>query len=238
MPFLELIDVHREFGGIRAVDGVSLTVEQGELRALVGPNGCGKSTLFNLISGAMRPSRGRIRFDGNDITGMAPHRVARLGLGRKFQVPAVFDELSVQQNLAVAQGRRRPTVPTPAVLARIGLSDREHALAATLAHGQRQWLEIGMVLSAAPRLLLLDEPTAGMTPAETAATVDLIRDIAASGDVAVIVIEHDMAFLERLDCPVTVMAKGKLLRTGTYADVRADPAVQQLYFGGAVAELV
>lgn len=236
MPFLELIDVHREFGGIRAVDGVSLTLAQGELRALVGPNGCGKSTLFNLISGALRPSRGRIHLGGRDITGMSPHRVARLGLGRKFQVPAVFDELSVQQNLAVAQGRGR-ALSAPALLARIGLSDKAHALAATLAHGQRQWLEIGMVLSAGPRLVLLDEPTAGMTAAETSATVDLIRDIAASSDVAVIVIEHDMAFLERLDCPVTVMAKGKLLRTGTYADVRGDRAVQQLYFGGALAEI-
>ncbi len=234
MPLLELIDVHREFGGIRAVDGVSLALDKGELRALVGPNGCGKSTLFNLISGALRPSRGRIQFGGSDITGMAAHRVARLGVGRKFQVPAVFDDLSVQQNLAVAHWRGHAP-SSSALLTRIGLSDRRDAPAATLAHGQRQWLEIGMVLSAGPRLILLDEPTAGMTAAETFATVDLIKDIAASGDVAVLVIEHDMGFLERLDCAVTVMAKGRLLRTGTYTEVRSDREVQQLYFGGALA---
>lgn len=234
MPLLELIDVHREFGGIRAVDGVSLALDKGELRALVGPNGCGKSTLFNLISGALRPSQGRIQFGGRDIAGMAAHRVARLGIGRKFQVPAVFDDLSVQQNLAVAHWRGHAPSPS-ALLTRIGLSDRRDAPAATLAHGQRQWLEIGMVLSASPRLILLDEPTAGMTAAETFATVDLIKDIAASGDVAVLVIEHDMGFLERLDCAVTVMAKGRLLRTGTYAEVRSDREVQQLYFGGALA---
>ena len=236
MPLLELIDVHREFGGVKAVDGVTLALEQGELRALVGPNGCGKSTLFNLISGALRPSRGHIRFAGREIGGMPPHRVARLGIGRKFQVPAVFDDLSVEQNLAVAHWRGRAP-SAAALLTRIGLVDKRRAPAGTLSHGQRQWLEIGMVLSASPRLVLLDEPTAGMTAPETLATVQLIRDIAASGDVTVLVIEHDVGFLEALDCPVTVMAKGRLLRTGPLPDVRADPEVRALYFGGAVTEL-
>lgn len=230
MPLLELIDVHRAFGGIHAVDGVSLTLEQGELRSLIGPNGCGKSTLFNLISGALAPSYGRIRLAGQDIGGLAPHRIARRGLGRKFQIPSVFEDLSVEQNLAVAHWRGRAPAAS-ALLARIGLADRREALASTLSHGQRQWLEIGMVLSASPRLMLLDEPTAGMTAAETAATVDLIKDIAASGDVTVFVIEHDLGFLERLGGMVSVMEKGKLLRSGSYADLRGDPAVQRLYFG-------
>lgn len=233
MALLQLTDVHRWFGGVRAVDGVDLRLERGELRALIGPNGCGKSTLFNLISGTLRPTAGHILFTDRDITGLPPHRIARLGLGRKFQVAAVFDDLSVGDNLRVAARTTRAAVSTNALLGRLGLSGRRSVLAGVLSHGERQWLEIGMVLAAAPRLLLLDEPTAGMTVCETDATVDLIRAIASSGDVAVLVIEHDIGFLERLDCAVTVMAKGRILRSGSFANVRADEQVRSLYFGTA-----
>lgn len=232
MALLELESLHRHFGGVKAVDGIDLSLERGELRALIGPNGCGKSTLFNLVTGALRPTSGRIRFVGRDIAGLAPRRIARLGVGRKFQIASVFDELSVADNLRVAQGRRT-TLPIDALLTRLQLVERRNVLAGVLSHGERQWVEMGMVLAADPKLLLLDEPTAGMTAPETAATVDLIRDIAATGDVAVIVIEHDVGFLERLDCAVTVMAKGKILRTGSFADVRADAEVRALYFGNA-----
>lgn len=238
MPLLSLHEVTRDFGGVRAVDRVSLTLDDGELGALVGPNGCGKTTLFDLITGALRPDGGRISFAGRDITGWPSHRIAAAGIGRKFQVPTVFDDLSVEDNLALGSWARRKRLggtPSRADLDRINLSDHRHVRAATLSHGQRQWLEIGVVLATHPRLLLLDEPTAGMTASETAATVNLIRAVAADGDVAVLAIEHDIGFLERLACPVTVMARGRILRRGSFAEVRADAAVRALYFGDAPA---
>jgi len=239
MAILTLDGLRKEFGGLAAVDGFDFMLETGDLHALVGPNGCGKSTLFNLITGAIRPTDGRVTFDGHDITGLPPYRIARLGIGRKFQVPAVFDELSVAENLVVPGWAARPlpmwSAPPAAavddVLARIRLAAKRDHLAATLAHGERQWLEIGMLLASRARLLLLDEPTAGMTRTETEATGDLIRDIAAAGDVTILVIEHDIGFIRRLGCPVTVMAKGRVLRSGGYDEIRADEEVRALYFG-------
>jgi len=233
MALLAVHELRKRFGGLAAVDGVSFALGDGVLHALVGPNGCGKSTLFNLITGAIRPDSGRVVFAGRDITGLAPWRVARLGVGRKFQVPAVFDDLSVVENLAVPAwvgGRIAPSTVAP-LLARINLAGRAGVPAGALAHGERQWLEIGMLLASGARLLLLDEPTAGMTVAETAATAELIREIA--GAATVLVIEHDIGFIRRLDCPVTVMAKGRVLRSGSYADMRADAEVRALYFGRA-----
>ena len=236
MTFLTLENVHKDFGGVAAVDGVDLSLALGELRALVGPNGCGKSTIFNLITGSLRPTTGRIVLEGADLAGLPPHRIARLGVGRKFQVPTVFGELTVAENLdlAGAAGDRWGSGPRADLdlAKRVYLQDQTGDLAKALSHGQRQWLEIGMVLAARPRLMLLDEPTAGMTAFETAATVDLIRVIAARDGVTILVIEHDTGFLERLDCQITVMAKGKILRSGTYGEIRADGHVRALYFGG------
>ena len=232
MPVLELHDVHRSFGGVKAVDGVDLVLAEGESRALVGPNGCGKTTLFELITGALRPDAGRIVLDGADITGLAPHAIARRGVGRKFQVPALFDSLTVTDHLDIGCWRSNGRGAAAAtILARIGLGSRAGSLASTLSHGERQWLAIGMALSGAPRLLLLDEPTAGMTESETSATVDLIHEVTAGGGVSVVVIEHDLGFLGRIGFPVAVMARGRIVRVGSYADVRADSAVQALYFG-------
>jgi ABC-type uncharacterized transport system ATPase subunit len=235
MPFLSLQNVHKDFGGVAAVDGVDLDLAAGELRALVGPNGCGKSTLFNLITGSLRATAGRIILDGTDLGGQPPHRIARLGVGRKFQVPSVFGDLTVAENmdLAGAAGDRWGSgARSKSGLAdRVNLADKTGDLASALSHGQRQWLEIGMVLAARPRLMLLDEPTAGMTAFETAATVDLIRSMAGQNGAAILVIEHDTGFLERLDCQVTVMAKGKILRSGTYQEIHEDPQVRALYFG-------
>ncbi|MBT4711931.1 MAG: ATP-binding cassette domain-containing protein [Alphaproteobacteria bacterium] len=235
MPFLSLQNVHKDFGGVAAVDGVDLGLAAGELRALVGPNGCGKSTVFNLISGSLRATAGRITLDGTELGGQAPHRIARLGVGRKFQVPSVFGDLTVAENLdlAGAAGDRWGSGARPQshLADRVHLADKTGDLASVLSHGQRQWLEIGMVLAARPRLMLLDEPTAGMTAFETAATVDLIRTMAGENGATILVIEHDTGFLERLDCPVTVMAKGKILATGTYQEIHNDPQVRALYFG-------
>ncbi len=241
-PILSLENVHKDFGGVSAVNGMDLSLMPGELRALVGPNGCGKSTLFNLITGVLRPSSGCIRLDGIDIAGLAPHRIARLGVGRKFQVPAVFGELTVAQNLDLGRGAADRWGPDALggdadadLVERIHLAKRISHPAAVLSHGERQWLEIGMVLAARPRLLLLDEPTAGMTGPETATTVDLIRDVASAGDVTILVIEHDTGFLERLDCQVTVMAKGRVLTSGAYGAIRGDADVRALYFGAGAA---
>ncbi|MFQ5784802.1 MAG: ATP-binding cassette domain-containing protein [Alphaproteobacteria bacterium] len=239
MGILELDSLSKDFGGIVAVDGFTFGLERGELHALVGPNGCGKSTLFNLITGAFPPSGGRVVFAGRDITGLPPYEISRLGIGRKFQVPAVFDELTVAENLAVprwAGGRlslwsAAVTAGPDDVLGRVGLGRRRDTRAGELAHGERQWLEIGMLLASRAQLLLLDEPTAGMTVAETTETARLIRGIAMGGDVTILVIEHDIGFIQRLDCPVTVMAKGRALRSGSYADIRADADVRELYFG-------
>jgi ABC-type uncharacterized transport system ATPase subunit len=238
VALLEIEGLRKDFGGLAAVDGVDFALEEGALHALVGPNGCGKSTLFNLITGALAPSGGRVRFAEQDITGWPTHRIARAGIGRKFQVPAVFDELTVLENLCLprwSKGRlpllARADLTAGEELARVHLTGKEGVRAGALSHGERQWLEIGMLLAANARLLLLDEPTAGMTQAETAATAGLIRSVAKSA--TVLVIEHDIGFIEALRCPVTVMARGRILCSGGFAEIRADARVRELYFGRA-----
>jgi urea ABC transporter ATP-binding protein UrtD len=245
-PLLEVREVTKAFGGVRALTGVRLTAAAGELRCIIGPNGCGKTTLFNVISGAFPPTSGSVRFDGADITGLPPHRIGRLGIARKFQVPGIYPNLTVAENLEVplvaGSGRRSPlgllrrprrAADAHQLLARFGLADLATRPAGTLAHGQKQWLEIAMLLAGEARLLLLDEPTAGMTMGETAATADLIRSIQAERAIALLVIEHDMSFVQRLDCPVVVMMRGTVVREGSYREVRDDPAVRTAYLGQA-----
>jgi ABC-type uncharacterized transport system ATPase subunit len=238
VALLEIEGLRKDFGGLAAVDGVDFALAEGDLHALVGPNGCGKSTLFNLITGALPPSGGRVRFAGEDITGWPAWRIARAGIGRKFQVPAVFDELTVLENLALPRwaAARLPMLARADLaprndLARLHLAGKGAVRAGALSHGERQWLEIGMLLAANARLLLLDEPTAGMTQGETVATAGLIRRVA--GAATVLVIEHDIGFIEALACPVTVMAKGRILCSGSFAEIRADARVHELYFGRA-----
>ena len=231
---LQIDSLSKRFGGLAAVDGFDLELAAGELRALVGPNGCGKSTLFGLISGALAPDAGTIRLDGVGIAGRPPHEIARAGVGRKFQAPAMFDELTALQNLLVprwARGLPASAAEAERGLAAFALAARAGELARDLSHGERQRLEIAMLLAADSELLLLDEPTAGLTAAETAAIADLVRGLAREQGRTVLVVEHDMAFVERLDCPVTVMSKGRALRSGSYAELRADPEVRALYFG-------
>ncbi|MFT6557345.1 ATP-binding cassette domain-containing protein [Sneathiella sp.] len=243
MAFLEITSLQKRFGGLKAADNVSLSLEKGSLTALVGPNGCGKSTLFNLITGAIKPDAGKILFDGRNITGDAPQQIARYGIGRKFQVPAIFSELTVRENLTVPFLRHRRLLGRKTtdmnrinqILKTIKLTDKSDSPAEILSHGEKQWLEIGMILGQSPLLILLDEPTAGMTASETAATAQLIREINMKENVTLLVIEHDIGFIEQLDCPVSVMARGAILKSGNFKSIRNDPEVQELYFGRAEA---
>ncbi len=244
VALLETQGITKKFGGLTAVDHVSLKLADAELRCIIGPNGCGKTTLFNLITGHYKPSGGRILFQGRDITGQAVHRISRMGIGRKFQVPGVFDELTVYENIRVPffSGQRQPMLmfgrmdaaahdEIMANLAGIDLASKADEPASDLSHGQRQWLEIGMVLASRPRLMLLDEPTAGMTVAETRKTARLIRRIAAQTGISILVIEHDIGFIREIGGHITVMYKGAIFREGSYRQIQEDPAVQEIYLG-------
>jgi urea ABC transporter ATP-binding protein UrtD len=244
VPLLEVRDVTKDFGGLRALNGINLSIYPGELRCIIGPNGCGKTTLFNVITGTLPPTSGRVRCRGEDITGWPPHRISRCGIARKFQVPGVYSSLSVVENLeipllsaAARGGVRALRVGKSAdtqlgeLLTRFGLADRALRSAGALAHGQKQWLEIAMLLGSKARILLLDEPTAGMSAAETTATAELLRQIQRDSDIAVLVIEHDVNFVRELGCPVIVMIRGAIYFEGSFETARADPRVREAYLG-------
>ena len=242
---LDIKNLHKSFGGLKVFKGLDLQVGAGELRSIIGPNGTGKTTLFNLISGRLRPDSGQIIFKGQDISRRNVHQISRLGIGRKFQTPSVFEEMTVWDNLMVAGTahqktgtlftRQRNSVrETRAleILQRINLTDQRHRLAGDLSHGQKQWLEIGVVILNEPEMILLDEPTAGMTAAETAATADLILNT--FRDQTTVIIEHDVSFVRRLACPITVLYDGRVMREGSFADIAADVAVRRVYLGEEV----
>ncbi|WP_231639159.1 urea ABC transporter ATP-binding protein UrtD [Sphingomonas profundi] len=239
---LEVDGVTVDFDGFKALDGFSLTLDAGELRVVIGPNGAGKSTLCDTIIGRVRATAGRVLFRGADITRLPEHRIVQAGICRKFQAPGILPTLSVADNLAIAARSDRrwwkalgfgiPAAEREAVdriLATTGLAARRDTIAGALSHGEKQWLEIGMVVATDADLLLLDEPTAGMGPAETRATADLIRSLA--GTHAIIVIDHDMSFVEQLAAKVTVMHQGRFLKQGSVAEIRADAAVAEVYLG-------
>jgi urea transport system ATP-binding protein len=235
LPILELNSLTKRFGGVAAVDDLTLTLEAGSLSALIGPNGCGKSTLFNLISGKFHPNSGEIIFKNKNITNFSPEKIAQLGIGRKFQVPSIFPDLSVADNLKLptfhSSKADLQTNQFDKLLDLIRLTSKQSLLAGHLAHGQKQWLEIGMLLAQKPDLILLDEPTAGMTAEETMATAHLIKTIQSTNDVTLLVIEHDIGFVEKLNCPLRVMSKGQIIKAGAFSDIRADSDVKELYFG-------
>ncbi|HLU70947.1 MAG TPA: urea ABC transporter ATP-binding protein UrtD [Nonomuraea sp.] len=244
---LELRDVRVVFDGFRALDGVDLTVADGELRFLIGPNGAGKTTLIDVITGLTRPATGQVRFAGYDLAGRKEHQIVRLGVGRTFQTAVVFEELTVLENLDLAAcfrkplwslARRRRGVPDAVAeaLARTGLEPLAGRPAGVLSHGQRQWLEIGMLLAQRPRLLLLDEPVAGMSKDERDRTGELLTEIA--DDHTVIVVEHDMEFLRRHASAVTVLHEGRVLVEGSVERVSADPRVQEVYLGRRPSDAV
>ena len=243
-PSLLYLDgVEVSFDGFRALRGLSLALAAGEMRAIIGPNGAGKSTMMDVVTGKTRPDRGDVLFEGvHDLAKLDETQIARLGIGRKFQRPTVFDSLSVEDNLALAlAGPRGPFAAlglglgarararVDGLLARVRLGDRRAAKAGALSHGQKQWLEIGMLLAQDPKLLLVDEPAAGMTDAETAATAELLKGLA--GERTIVVVEHDMAFVRALGVCVSVLHEGAVLAEGPLDAVSADPRVIEVYLG-------
>jgi len=233
-PLLVLDGVSKRFGGLLAVSDLHLVVQRGELRCLIGPNGAGKSTVFKLIMGFERASSGRITFDGARIDSWPTWRRARQGLSIKMQIPGIYPELSVHDNMRVAAqyhvGGGQMEESIERLLARVGLGGMSRALAKNLSHGQQQWLEIGMALSVNPTLLLLDEPTAGMGPGETEATARLVESLNADG-VTIMVIEHDMTFVRQIARKVTVMNLGRLFAEGTIAEIETNRGVTDIYLG-------
>lgn len=229
------------FDGFRALNGLSLVVEADEMRAIIGPNGAGKTTMMDVITGKTRPDKGNVLFDGFDLTRLGEAEIASLGIGRKFQKPTVFENLSVWDNLDLAlKGPRGPFAKLiqragpeaeriEEILAILRLADRRRVLAGALSHGQKQWLEIGMLLAQDPKLLLVDEPVAGMTDSETAETANLLREIAKTH--TVLVVEHDMTFVRELGVKVTVLHEGTVLAEGSLDHVSADPHVIEVYLG-------
>jgi branched-chain amino acid transport system ATP-binding protein len=240
-PVLRTESLTKRFGGLVATDNLSLSLPSGRLQAIIGPNGAGKTTFFNLVSGILRPSSGRIFFLGQDITGLKPHEISRLGVKRTLQIKSVFNQLSVAENLWVTrQARRRFLHPFRAAdqdaqecvertLEQIGMTALAHRAAGTLSYGDVAMLEIGMALISEPRLLLLDEPTCGMSPAETERVVEKIRELARNIDI--VIIEHDMDVVFGIADDITVMAQGAILAQGSPKDIASDERVREAYLG-------
>jgi branched-chain amino acid transport system ATP-binding protein len=240
-PILRTEGLTVQFGGLTALNQVSLAVAPGEIRAIIGPNGAGKSTLFNCLTGVLRPTVGGIVLDGEDITGLPPHAISHKGLARSYQITNILPGATVLENVRIAAQSRRHgwslwrhhlayadlVARSRRVLAAVGLAGKEEELAANLSHGEQRNLEIGIALATEPRVLCLDEPTAGMSPAETRATMELVRRIAA--DYTILIVEHDMEVVMGLARTITVLHYGEVLAEGTPAEIQANARVQEVY---------
>lgn len=239
---LSVLDLTVSFDGFKAVDRLNLQIERNELRVIIGPNGAGKTTLLDMICGKTKPTSGEIHFMGMDLTKLPEHKIVRAGVGRKFQTPSVYEDLSVIENfeISIPQGRdifgslffRRDSAVRDRIdhiASQVFLRERLKDKAGQLSHGQKQWLEIGMLLIQDPELLLLDEPVAGMSPRERELTADLLKEIAVGK--SLIVIEHDMEFVKSIAQKVTVLHQGRLLSEGTVAEVQSDERVIDVYLG-------
>jgi branched-chain amino acid transport system ATP-binding protein len=236
-PLIETRGLSMRFGGVQAVRNVDFMVAEGELRCLIGPNGAGKSTFFKMLTGQLKPTSGMIRFRGADITHRQPHEIARLGIGVKTQVPSVFNGLSVRENLWIAAARHNKghavAQAVDAQIERLSLAPFAGKLVGLLAHGQRQWVELGLVLCGNPTVILLDEPAAGMTDEETVRTAELIKEINAT--LPLIVVEHDMSFIRRIAKRITVFDRGAILTEGDVEQVFSDQTVRNIYLGKQAA---
>ncbi|MBM5826478.1 MAG: urea ABC transporter ATP-binding protein UrtD [Cyanobacteria bacterium M_surface_7_m2_040] len=241
-PLLELRSISVSFDGFWALNDLNLSLAPGELRAVIGPNGAGKTTFLDVITGKVRPTKGEVLFRGRSLLGIAEHRIARLGIGRKFQTPRVYQNLTPRRNLELAVSRRNGPLAllfgrldstardrVQHLLEVVGLELLSNQRAGGLSHGQKQWLEIAMLVAQDPQLLLVDEPVAGLTDEETERTADLLRQL--SGEHTVLVIEHDMEFIRDLQAPVTVLHEGQVLCEGSMDAVQRDPRVIEVYLG-------
>lgn len=233
---LKTARLSKSFRGLQANKDIDFSLNEGEIRCVIGPNGAGKTTFISMISGHLAPSDGVITYRGRDVTRMSTIQRARAGIGRKFQTPSVFDALTARENLELAAlganlrgHERRNTIAEVLDLVRLG--DYAHEPANHLSHGQRQWLEIGLLLAVRARLLLLDEPTAGMTGEETSATADLVKSLSRERGLSTIIIEHDINFVRELAAPVTVLHLGSVLREGDYQEIADDQYVRDIYLG-------
>jgi branched-chain amino acid transport system ATP-binding protein len=241
---LETLGLTKAFGGVRAVDGVNLSLPRGEIRALIGPNGAGKTTCFNLLSGQLAPDRGEVRFQGERLSGLPPHQVCRRGIGRTFQITATFASLTALENVQVARlahlGRTYALLASAARLevdearrrlAQVGLEDQAARPAAVLAYGDLKRLELAVALAGDPTLLLLDEPTAGMAPAERGDLMALVERLARDRGLTVLFTEHDMDVVFAVADRIMVLHQGRVIAEGEPAEVRADRQVQRVYLG-------
>jgi branched-chain amino acid transport system ATP-binding protein len=244
MSVLAVTGLRKAFGGVQAVDDVSFGVAAGELLALIGPNGAGKSTCFNMLNGQLRPDAGQVMLEGADITGLQPRRVWRLGVGRTFQITATFASMTVRENVQLAllshhrqiwrfwrRAARCHAEAADALLAQVEMADQGGRAAGVLAYGDLKRLELAVALANAPRLLLMDEPTAGMAPAERVALMQLTRELATRSGIAVLFTEHDMDVVFGIADRILVLNRGSLIAEGTGAQIRADARVREIYLG-------
>ena len=245
---LKVAGVSKRFGGLQALSDVGIHIQRGQVYGLIGPNGAGKSTFFNTLTGLLKADEGRISFDGRNVTGLAPHRLTRLGMGRTFQITRVFHGMTVLENVQVAlcaHAQQTWKVWTAAsglhvqrakdLLERVGLAAQWARTAKTLAHGDQKRLELAIALSSQPKLLLLDEPTAGMAAQERLASIQLVHQVAKQLGISCVFTEHDMAVVFAVASRITVLHQGKVLAVGLPQEVRASAVVQQVYLGESVA---
>lgn len=233
---LQTTGLCKRFGGVHVARNIDFGIEAGEIHCLIGPNGAGKSSLFRLILGAHRPDSGTIRFRDEDVTGLPSFARIRKGMSVKFQVPGIFKDLSVRQNLVISFQHHLHGHDLEATIARVldfaGLERFENQAAGTLSHGRQQWLEIGMAVGVEPSLLLLDEPTAGMSPEETRQTGEMLRRLNAQG-VTILAVEHDMSFVQQIADKVTVLHFGEIFAQGSVSEIISHPGVAEIYLGAS-----
>ncbi len=248
MSILEIKNVGKRFGGLQALDNVNLNVEENTVHAIIGPNGAGKSTLLNVLVGKLIPDTGSVMFDGQSVLGRAPYEINQMGISRVFQTPEIFGDLTVMENMMIPCFAKRdgsfelnaiPSVSSQAdiieraehMLVEMNMADQRHVHSAALSRGDKRRLEIGMCLSQEPRLLLLDEPTAGMARADTNNTIDLLKEIKAQRDITIVIIEHDMHVVFSLSERITVLAQGTPLVEDSPQNIRGHPKVREAYLG-------